>query len=135
MLRLRYTDTPTMRRDANIPADAALACYLTLVDPAKNHSKFWLIYVCRCVSGITGWRCVTRYGRIGNVGATTSKHYITRAAALDEANRLIDSKLAKGYRDVYAAAVTHAILATPPPVPLPLPLALGQRFIDLDGDE
>jgi len=58
-------------------------------------SKFWEI--------TTNNREVTvRYGRIGSNGQTQTKSFTSDTAAADHAEKQINSKLAKGYRELAA---------------------------------
>ena len=62
-----------------------------MVDPASNHNKFWTIR-------LDGTAMITHWGRIGTVGQETTKRYGSTAEAKSEGERLIASKLAKGYK-------------------------------------
>lgn len=55
-------------------------------------SKFWKIEVTDCNHTVT-------YGRIGSAGQTSSKTFASAQLALNDANKLVKEKLAKGYVD------------------------------------
>ena len=60
-------------------------------------AKFWEAEVC-------GNEVTVRFGRIGTDGQTQTKTFPNAAAATDHAEKLIESKLRKGYLEVELAA-------------------------------
>jgi len=58
---------------------------------AGTSNKFWEIRV-------EGWRYVTRWGRIGTEGSVTVKEWSSSREAQREAEKLVSSKVAKGYK-------------------------------------
>ena len=58
-----------------------------------NSSKFWEV-------GVSGTKATVRYGRIGTDGQTQTKHFDTPEQATHHAEKLIASKIKKGYAEV-----------------------------------
>ena len=61
-----------------------------------SSAKFWEI-------STTDREVTVRYGRIGSAGQTQTKSFPSDAAANTHALQQINSKLAKGYRELVAA--------------------------------
>jgi predicted DNA-binding WGR domain protein len=80
----RVVVTPT----AAAPAAPATPRYFTCSEDGSN--KFWEI-------AVNGAGLTVRFGRIGTNGQTQTKTFASADAALREQDRLIRSKLAKGY--------------------------------------
>jgi predicted DNA-binding WGR domain protein len=55
-----------------------------------KHAKFWEI-------DVRGCNVLTFYGRIGTEGQATTKPYLSPAEAIQAADKLIQSKIKKGY--------------------------------------
>ena len=55
--------------------------------------KFWAV-------AVSGAEVTVRYGRIGSAGQTTVKSFPDGAAAAKHADKLIQEKTGKGYREV-----------------------------------
>jgi predicted DNA-binding WGR domain protein len=76
-----------------VPAErsAAESCSLHLEYTGGNSNKFWEIT-------LVGMQHTVRFGRIGTKGQTVTKTFQNALAARRDYERLIQSKLAKGYR-------------------------------------
>lgn len=62
-----------------------------MVEANNNHNKFWNIEI-TATNDI-----ITEYGRVGNHAASTCKHFSNESAAEKEFNKLVKSKMKKGY--------------------------------------
>ena len=65
--------------------------YLEYVDPTKNISKFWEITV-------EEKKFSVYFGRIGTKGLVKKKEFSSSEAAIKEAEKMIASKIKKGYK-------------------------------------
>ena len=65
--------------------------YLEYVDPTKNISKFWEITV-------EEKKFSVYFGRIGTKGLVKEKEFSSSEAAIKDAEKMIASKIKKGYR-------------------------------------
>ncbi len=63
--------------------------------------KFWEVQV-------EGSQVTTRWGRTGTAGQSKTKEYASETAALADAQKQLEEKLKKGYREVVGAAVKSA---------------------------
>lgn len=64
--------------------------YFELIDPSRNHAKFWEIIV-------DGTTVNVHYGRIGTIGQTQVKTFPSASAADRHIDKLIQEKRGKGY--------------------------------------
>ena len=65
--------------------------YLEYIDPTKNISKFWEITVAEKKFSVY-------FGRIGTKGLVKEKEFSSSEAAIKDAEKMIASKIKKGYR-------------------------------------
>ena len=108
----RFPSYIGMRGDAPAPATPTKAAskpvqgdlpMMTTTTPAAStrrfeftegsSSKFWEVTV-------SGKEMTVRYGRIGSTGQSSVKSFTDGAAATKQAEKLINEKLGKGYREV-----------------------------------
>jgi len=74
--------------------DVALVEHLRCIDVANNHRKQWSVMV---VNEDGNWKQKRMWGRIGYKLSEKEWSFNSKKSALEEAKRLVESKIRKGY--------------------------------------